>query len=521
MLIWGLIIAVIAILLIILFSTLGNGLLKGSVSANGEDSEEATSIDALNLIGANAKDKPSYVAKNEAFLSLDRGFNINLLGAPQMPKEGVDVVYGGVYAVNMADFVGMAAMPKVIPAIGDHVKAGEPLFFDKTQPEIIYAAPVSGILKDVVRGEKRAIRSILIEADATIQYHAHDVIPSLDSADQATVRKFFLDNGLWALMRQRPYDVVASPNFIAKSIFVSTFDTAPLAPNLDYAVKGNEAAFEQGLKALTKLIDGPVHLGLSANGEEATAYSQFKVEGVTRHWVKGQHPAGNVGVHIHHIDPINTDEAVWYLDVHAVITIGKLFLTGVFDSKKLIALSGAELEQPTYVYAHQGVSLETLNLSVKGDMANVRLISGDALSGKKVDTTGFLGFFDDQITAVKEGNYYEMFGWLIPQKGHPTRSGTFPGAFAPSAEYVADTNTNGEKRAFVMSGEYEAVLPMDIYPQFLCRAIMANDLEKMVGLGILEMSEEDIAICEYVCTSKQPLQTILRGGLDFVREQLQ
>ena len=523
MLIWGLIIAVIAIVLIILFSVLGDGLLKGSADAIGIDSEEYSAIPAsgLSKIGANAKDRPAYVAKNEPFLSLDRGFNINLLGTAEMPKTGFSTVYGGLYAINMMDFVGMAAMPKVIPTIGSHVKAGEPLFFDKTQPEVIYAAPVSGILKDVVRGEKRAIVAVLIEADATIEYHTHDIIPSLETADSEAISKFLLESGAWAFMRQRPYDVVANPNFKAKSIFVSTFDTAPLAPNLEYAVKGNEAAFETGLKALTKITEGKVHLGLNANGEENTVYSQFNVDGVIRHWVKGQHPAGNVGVQIHHIDPINVDEAVWYLDVHAVITIGKLFLNGTFDARKLIALTGAELENPTYVYAHQGVSLTALNLAVKPADYDVRFISGDVLSGKKIESNGHLGFYDDQISVIKEGNYYEMFGWLVPQTGHPTRSRTFPGAFAPSAEYVADTNTNGEKRAFVMTGEYEAVLPMDIYPQFLCRAIMCNDLEQMIGLGILEMSEEDIAICEYVCTSKQPLQATLRSGLDFVREQLQ
>lgn len=521
MLSWGLIIALVAILLfILLFMTLGDGLLKEAAQTMGVDGDDYSVMPdsrAALYGGGDSKHKPAFVPQKAHFVELNRGFDINLIGEAELPKSGViPTVIGGVYAVQMADFVAMAAMPKVLPEIGSHVKAGDALFFDKTQPEIVYAAPVSGTVLNVVRGDKRAIKSVLIQADAE-QVYRHYNLPDLATVSRADLVDFLLESGAWALMRQRPFDTVANPAQPAKAIFVSTFDTAPLAPNLDFALQGNEAAFTKGLEVLTKLTDGGVHLGL--NGNAPTAYADIHVKGVQQHWFKGQHPAGNVGVQIHHINPINAGEAVWYLDVHAVITLGKLFNLGVFDTLKVIAVAGADLATPTYLRAHQGVSVETLPLAFKGDAANVRYISGDALSGTKISADGYLAFYDDQITVLQEGNYAEIFGWLLPQKGHPTISRTFPGGFFPDAQYEGDTQTNGEKRAFVMSGQYESVLPMDILPQFLFRAIMSNDLEAMEGLGILELSEEDVAICEYVCTSKQPLQKMLREGLDYFREQ--
>jgi Na+-transporting NADH:ubiquinone oxidoreductase subunit A len=523
MLSWGLIIALVAILLfILLFMTLGDGLLKEAAQTMGVDGESYSVIPdsrAALYGGGSSKHRPAYVPEKAHFVELHKGFDINLMGKAELPKGGViPTVIGGVYAVKMADFVAMAAMPKVLPEIGSHVKAGDALFFDKTQPEIVYAAPVSGILLDVVRGDKRAITAVLIQADEA-QVYRHFNLPDLATVSREDLVDFLLESGAWALMRQRPYDTVANPAQVAKAIFISTFDTAPLAPNLDFALQGNETAFAKGLEVLTKLTTGGVHLGLNANGDAATAYGDIHVKGVEHHWFKGQHPAGNVGVQIHHVSPINAGEAVWYLDVHAVITLGKLFNLGVFDTAKVIAVAGADLAAPTYMRVHQGVAIETLALQFKGDATNVRYVSGDALSGTKTSADSHLAFYDDQITVLQEGNYAEIFGWLLPQKGHPTISRTFPGGFFPDAQYEADTQTNGEKRAFVMSGQYESVLPMDILPQFLFRAIMSNDLEAMEGLGLLELSEEDVAVCEYVCTSKQPLQQMLREGLDYFREQ--
>jgi Na+-transporting NADH:ubiquinone oxidoreductase subunit A len=241
---------------------------------------------------------------------------------------------------------------------------------------------------------------------------------------------------------------------------------------------------------------------------------------------------------MHHVDPVLPGSTVWYTDVHGVLLIGTLFHKGIFDSERVVALTGSLLKS-RYVKVHQGANVEGLLKDMPADFAEqtiwakdengqkvqksvpqrvIRIISGDVLSGTQIERKGALGFYDDQITTVKEGNYYEMFGWLIPVTEHPTISGTFPAsALFSDISYEADTNTNGEKRAFVMTGEYESVLPMDIFPQHIFRAIICNDIEKMEGLGILELSEEDVALCEFVCTSKQPLQKILREGLETLR----
>lgn len=521
MLSWGLVIALVAIVLfIIFFITLGDGLLKTAAKDVNVDGDGlATMPDSREALFGMGGSRPDYVPQGERFMALDKGFDIHLYGGASVPaKGGIPLVYGGDYVIKMSDFVGMAAMPKLVVEVGAHVKAGDALFFDKTRPEIMYAAPVSGVLKEVVRGEKRKILSVVIEADAEVQYRDYDVIPSVATAERADIVEFLLQSGAWAYIRQRPYDIVADAAAMPKAIFVSTFDTAPLAPNLELSLAGQETAYEKGLQVLARLSKR-VFVGLSANGDAASAFASIKVKGVQQHWVKGQHPAGNVGVHIHHIDPINMGEAVWTLDVHGVIAIGKLFLTGVFDTSRIIALTGAELAEPTYVRVHQGIAISRLPLALKDAQMPVRYVSGDVLSGTKVGADGHLCFYDDQVSVLQEGDYYEIFGWLMPQKGHPTVSRTFPGGFFPDATYVADTNTNGEKRAFVMTGQYESVLPMDILPQYLFRAIQTNDLEKMEGLGLLELTEEDVALCEYVCTSKQPLQQMLRDGLDYMREQ--
>lgn len=515
---WGLIIAFVVIaLFIILFIALGDGLLKEAAQAVGTDAEGYSAIpDSRRALFGGSKSKPNYVPSSDDFFHLTRGFDINLLGAAENEGGVVESVRSSTYSIKPIDFLGMAPIPKMMVEVGQRVKAGDALFFDKAQPEVMYAAPVSGEVIEVRRGEKRAIHEVVILADAAVEY-ATVQAPDLATVSREELVKFLANSGAWAFIRQRPYDVVANPNTTPKSIFISTFDTAPLAPNLEIALVGKEAEFAKGLEVLTKLTSGIVHLGLDARGDEPTAYAQFDVKGVVKHWFKGQHPAGNVGVHIHHIDPINAGEMIWYLDVQAVMLLGTLFTKGIYNTERLVAVTGVEVEKPRLVYAHQGISLASLGVS--GKDGAVRVISGDVLTGTQVTDKSHLNFFDDQVTAIREGNYFEILGWLIPQKGHPTMSGTFPGGFFPDAQYEADTNTNGEHRAFVVSGQYESVLPMDIYPQYLFRAILANDFEQMEGLGILELSEEDVALCEYVCTSKQPLQQILRSGLDTMRAQ--
>ena len=272
------------------------------------------------------------------------------------------------------------------------------------------------------------------------------------------------------------------------------------------------------MDVLNKLTNGKVHLGLNARGSEAPSSIFTAAQGVETHWFHGKHPAGNVGIQIHHISPISSGEKVWTLGVQEVITLGKVFLEGRYYADRVVAVTGAELKEPSYIKTFTGAKIgELVKDNLNND--NIRLISGDVLSGTKKTEEQFLGFFDDQVTVVEEGDYYEMFGWLAPVTPRPSISRTFPNFLFPDLKFKADTNTHGEKRAFVVTGQYEQMLPMDILPQHLMKAIIIGDIERMEGLGIHELSEEDVALCEFACTSKQSLQKILRDGLDLIREQ--
>ncbi|EJF52361.1 NADH:ubiquinone oxidoreductase, Na(+)-translocating, A subunit [Saprospira grandis DSM 2844] len=545
---WGIIIAIVLVLFIFTLLTLGDGLLKVTASQAGEDTSGysvlPTSLQELLGLG---KKKGEYVPDDAPVKRLKRGFDVNLAGGPSLGQAGIRELRSATYALKPKDLIGMSPIPKVMPELGATVKAGEPLFYDKKHPEIIYAAPVSGEFIELRRGEKRSINELVILADqGEMQYHKHEDVPNLETASRADLVDFLTASGAWPFLRQRPFDIVADPSMTPKSIFVSTFDTAPWATDANFSVAGKEAAFRKGLAALAMLSGTKVHLGVNGMAQERPSDAFLKadeVEGVELHYFQGQHPAGNVGVHIHHVDPVLPNgQVVWHTDVHGVLLIGQLLLEGIFDTSKVIAVGGAELpaEEGYYARVHQGIHIAALLEGMADDMTtekayvrnaegqkeekmvevrSIRIVSGDLLSGKQVERESFLGFYDDQLSVVKEGNYYELFGWLVPQAGHPTRSRTFPGGFFPGTHYVPDTNTNGEKRAFVMTGEYESVLPMNIYPQHVMRAILAKDFEKMEGLGLLELGEEDIALCEYVCTSKQPLQAILREGLEELRAQ--
>lgn len=530
----AIVVAIVSILVFIfIISTISDSLVKIAAKEAGgnPDNYSVLPSDLTSLFKAKPI-TPSFIPAQEHYLELQKGFDINLLGKAST-EHPVELVRSNTYAIKPKDFIGMMPIPKVILEDGTSVKAGDIIFYDKKRPEVKYAAPVSGELVGVQRGEKRSINEVVLLADKEIEYRSYD-LPDLNTVSRKDLIEFLLESGAWPFIRQRPFDIVAESTSTPKSIFVTTFDTAPLAPSFNLTAKGKEADFQKGLDVLNKLTEGAVHVSLDANNEEpAAAFMQAK--GVEKHWIKGPHPAGNVGVQIHHFDALNAGQTVWYLDAHGVLLIGALFNRGVFDTERVVALAGYEFDKPRFVRAHQGINIEKLVMGIEfveqknttdkeGKLVSinrksVRLISGDPLTGKEIETNGFLGFYDDQLTTIEEGDYYELFGWLLPRKGHPTQNRTFPGGYAPSAIYKADTQQNGEHRAFVVSGEYESVLPMDIYPQYLMRAIQANDFEKMEGLGILELGEEDVALCEYVCTSKHPVQKTLREGLNLIMEQ--
>ena len=446
---------------------------------------------------------------------LKQGFDIKLEGSavPSVMDGQVNT-----FAIQPPNYLGISPIPKLLVEVGDEVKAGDPIFFDKKHPEIKHVAPVSGEVIAINRGAKRSISEVVILADKEMKYKTFEAFDlSLD--DRPALINYLLASGIWPLFRQRPFNVIPTESDLPRDIFISTFDTAPLAPDSNLIIEGQGEAFQKGLDVLNKLTDGHVYLGLDANTEVPPSTVFSDAVGVEKVWFHGKHPAGNVGVQIHHVKPISGNDKVWTLGVQDVLTIGKLFLNQRFEADRIIALVGAELATPQYISTYLGANIGDLINHGATDLENVRLISGDVLSGKKKAKEGFLDAFDDQLTVVSEGNYFEMFGWLLPTIPKPSISRTFPGFLFPDITYKADTNTHGEHRAFVVTGQYESVLPMDIYPQHLMKSILINDFEKMEGLGIYELVEEDIALCEFVCTSKQPLQKILRQGLEVMREQ--
>lgn len=458
--------------------------------------------------------RPAYLSGQPLF-SLRRGFDIKLEG--EAPAQINTKIKSATYALTPSNFRGIFPIPKMEVEVGNIVKAGDPLFHDKSQPGIKYAAPVSGEIIAINRGEKRAIKEVVILADMDMKYREYKA-PDLGKCSREELVAFLLDSGVWPMIRQRPFDVTPAPEDEPRDIFISTFDTAPLAPDLNFVVEGRGDAFQKGLDVLGRLTGGKVYLGLDARGDNPPSAVFSQAAGVEKYWFRGKHPAGNVGVQIHHIKPINSGDKVWVMGVQEVITLGTLFTEGRFDATRVVAVTGAELETPQYVKTYLGANLSDL---LKGNLKgkHVRIISGDVLTGEHKAESAFLNYWDDQVTVIEEGDYFELFGWLIPGSLRPTLSRTYPNFLIPGAKFRADSNTHGEKRAFVVTGQYEQVLPMDLYPQHLMKAILAGNFEKMEGLGILELSEEDIALCEFACTSKQPLQHILRQGLDMMREQ--
>ena len=447
------------------------------------------------------------------FYDLKKGHDILLKG------EATDIIDANVkrYAISPMDFRGMAPIPKVTVAVGDEVKAGDVIFHDKKDPTVKYVAPVSGEVVEVRRGDKRAIAEVIILADKEIQYKQLDP-PSVVESSREDLVNFLTESGGWTLFNQRPYDMLPSIDEVPANIFISTFDTAPLAPDLNMVVKGKAEAFQKGLDTLRRLTSGAVHLGMDGRKGHTPSSVFLNATGVEKNWFRGQHPVGNVGIQIHHIAPINAGQKVWTLNVQEVIALGTLMFKGIWDASRVIAVTGGQIANPGYVRTYQGAQLgELLENNMKEGKS--RLIDGDVLSGKQKYNDDFLSYRADQVSAIEEGDYYEMFGWLLPIKPRPTVSKTFPNFLYPDLKFDGDTNAHGEHRAFVVTGEYEKVLPMKVFPQHLMKAIMVGDLEQMEGLGIYELSEEDIALCEFACTSKQPLQSILRDGLDMLMEQ--
>lgn len=443
-------------------------------------------------------------------IKIKRGKDIRLIG--QAEKTIRDGASSATYAVQPPDFIGLVAKLEVKE--GDEVKAGTVLFSDKVNPDIKFTSPVSGEVAEVVRGDRRAILQIRILADTN--GNSFEDFGSADPQNQNRdeVISKIKSAGLWPALRQRPYNVLCDSNDSPKAIFVSGFNSAPLGP--DSNILFNDAdlkSFETGVLALKKLTEGKVHLSLRANETNILE----KANGVEKHYFSGPHPAGLVGVQIHHIDPVNKGDVVWTIQPNHVVMIGRLFATGKYDASQVIAVAGSELNAPAYHRVISGCHVKSLVSDLKQD--HVRVISGDVLTGSNVGKEGYLGYYDTLLSVIPEGDQYEFLGWLFPTYTRPTNSSSMPVSKYLTRQFRANTNYHGEERAFVMTGQYEKVLPMDILPVQLLKAILAKDLERMEKLGIYEVVEEDLALCEFVCTSKMEVQQILREGLMLMEEE--
>ncbi len=443
-------------------------------------------------------------------IKLRKGFDINMQGAAEhifVQNPMPDSV-----ALKPTDFVGLTA--KLMVKEGDKVLAGDPLFINKLQPEIKFTSPVSGTVSAVTRGERRALLNITVTPDKETEYKKFEVA-NFDSMSREQVVSAMLEAGVWPFVKQRPYDVVANPNDKPKSIFVSAFDTAPLAPDYTFALEEYADDFQVGINALKKLTDGAVNLDIYKEGRAKTTFTN--ITGVEQNYFSGKHPVGNVGVQIHHIDPINKGEVVWVVNPQDVVIIGRLFSKGIFDARVIIALTGA-VKNPRYYKTILGANIQSFLAQEQID-DNMRVISGNVLTGTKLGSNDFIGYYDSQVTVIEEGNKPTFMGWLAPGFDKYSFSRAFFSWLSPKKKYALNTNTNGGKRAFVFTGIYEDVLPMDIYPMQLIKAILAEDVDKMEQLGIYEVVPEDLAICEFVCPSKIEMQSILRQGLNVMRKE--
>ncbi len=444
-------------------------------------------------------------------IKISKGIDIKLQGQSEQRIEN-----GGtsrIYALKPSDFFGM--VPKLTVKEGEEVKAGSPLFYDKQREEILFTSPVSGEVVEIKRGEKRRILEVKILADSEIQYKSFDTWKA-SNGDRDVLVKTMLSMGLWPFIIQRPYGVIASPGDNPRDIFVSTSDTAPLAPNAAFILESEKADFQYGIDALKKLTAGAVHLGVK-KGE-----SFFnEIQGVVKHDVSGPHPAGNVGVLIHHVAPINKGEIIWTVAALDVALIGRSLRQGKFDATRTIALSGSEVKAPKYFKTRLGAGLDSI-VADNVKEGKVRYISGNVLTGSKEEPTGYLGFYHNQITLIPEGDEPQFFlteGWLGLGADKFSLSRSYPSWLMPGKKYRLDTNMNGEKRAFVMTGEMEKVFPFDIYPLQLIKSIMINDIDSMEKLGIYEVIAEDFATCEFVCTSKIDIQLVVSQGLADMRKE--
>ena len=444
-------------------------------------------------------------------VKLRKGLDIRLKGTAAKQKTQISPAYEEV-ALMPQDFVGVT--PKPVVREGDVVKAGDTLFVNKASQEVGFSSPVSGTVAAIVRGERRKVLRIVVKADKETLYTDYgQKDPAKLTGEE--VKASLLQAGLFGYINQLPYAVSTTPDTTPKAIFVSALRDMPLAADFEMELRGNEEAFQAGLTALSKVAK--TYLGI---GARQTSLALTQAKDVEIYVFDGPCPAGNVGVQVNHIDPVNKGEVVWTVDPSAVIFFGRLFLTGKVDLRKVIAIAGSEMASPAYVETIVGAPLKDILRGQLDNRPHVRLINGNPLTGRKSSLDDYLGAHTSELTAIPEGDDVdEMLGWIMPRTRQFSTSRSYFSWLMGKKEYDLDARVKGGERHMIMSGEYDKVLPMDIYGEYLIKAIITGDIDKQEALGIYEVSPEDFALAEFVDSSKLELQKLVREGLDILRKE--
>jgi len=444
-----------------------------------------------------------------------KGLNIPIKGEADLRVS--KTVVPSIAAIQPYLFKGL--LPRLLVKEGDSVLCGSPVIADKKNAGILLTSPVSGKVKEIVRGEKRKLLAVLIESDED-QSCVDFGKKQADTLSAEQVRDAILAAGLWPLLIQRPYGILADPDVKPRSIFCSAFNSSPLGADYEFCLGSELKNIQEGVNALSKLTDGGVHIGLDADNYASTPF--HRIENAVLHTFKGKHPAGNVGVQIAAVCPIRKDETVWTVSLLGLAIIGRLFTTGKLNLRRKVAITGPMAIEPSYVDALPGTGIKEFAAYYGSIASDIRFVSGDVLTGKNVGETGYLGFADDQITLIKEGNERELFGWIRPVRYKQfSTDHCYFSWLTPWRKYDLDTNLHGGPRAFLMNDSYYAkVLPMDIYPMYLIKACLAGDIEKMEKFGIYEVLPEDLALCEFVDPSKNDIQNIIAKGIDLMLKEM-
>jgi Na+-transporting NADH:ubiquinone oxidoreductase subunit A len=446
-------------------------------------------------------------------IKIKKGIDIHLVGEA---KKEVRNYEPQIFAIKPHDFIGV--IPKLHVAEGDEVKVGTVLFHDKKNEDVLFTSPVSGKVKEVVRGEKRVILKVVVESDGKNEAIDFGKADPANVSRNEVIEKM-IQSGTWTMLRQRPYSTIAKAQDNPKCIVVSMFDTAPMAPDNNFIIANQMEAVKAGAEALAKLTDGQVYLNVnSEETKKALEALKFSAKNISVNVFQGPHPAGNVSTQLNVLSPINKGEVVWYCYAQDIISIGNLFLTGNYDSKRIFAFTGSEVKEPVYYATRIGADLSGLYNNISSE--NVRIISGNVLTGTKINGNNVLGFYDTQVSVIPEGDHYQLFGWLAPNFKKFTSTNTMGASLCKKSRKVLDTNLNGGIRPLIMTGNFEKVFPFDIYPMQLIKACIIKDIDQMEELGIYEIDAEDFALCEVIDPSKTPIQQIIREGLELLRKEM-